>query len=102
MFYVLAQAKEAIDAASQAERLGLIGVLAVTVIAFGFAAWRLFNKAIADKDATIQRLLKERNDALRRERELHLFYEAQVAPQIGESTRLAALLMRRVADDETE
>ena len=99
---LLAQTKEALDAAAQAERLGLIGVLAAFVIASGFIIWRLVASSLTTRDDTIQRLIKERNDALRRERELHVFVETQVAPQIGDATKLAALLMRRVVDDETE
>lgn len=91
---------EAVDIAARAERLGLIGVLALVSITLGYVLWRVHQKAMADKDETIQRLLAERNEAQKRERALHAYIDDTIVPLVTEASRGVSRTMRRVLDDD--
>lgn len=96
----LAQADKAIDAASQAERLGLIGVLALVGIALGYVLWRMYLKMIAGYEATEKRLIAERDRAIKRNDDLHAYINDVVLPLVTEANRAASRTMRRVLDEQ--
>ena len=94
---VFAQVQEAVDIAGRAERLGLIGVLALLVLVLGWVLWRLFNQAIASRDATITRLLGERNQALEDNARLRGMYD-RVIVLAASASKQAADEVRRLTD----
>lgn len=97
---MLAQAKEAIDAAAQAERLGLIGVLAlVGLVAVSVIIW-LVRRVLAEYKATIERLIEERNAALRKVENLHAYIDDIVLPAVGAANNAVSRSMRRVVDEQ--
>lgn len=90
---LLAQASEALEAAGQAERLGLIGVLALFVIAlvFGFLTERIVS------GSQYARMRDERDAALAENGRLRSMYD-KVLVLAAQSNSAAAEELRRLTE----
>ena len=90
---------QALDLAERIQQGGFVLLLIVLVITFGWMLYKLFNRAMDDKNATIERLLLERDQAQKRERDLHAYIDDVVLPLVTEANRATSRTMRRVLDE---
>lgn len=93
--------QDALDAAAQAERLGLIGVLALLVIVLGWVLWKIVARAMSDRDKQLAEKDEMIASLLADNQRLRSLYD-RVIVLAASASKAAAEEVKRLTDGRSQ